>query len=1378
MIPMTLSATESKSKRGAALIIVLSMLVLLLGLIIAFLASSGLNRQTSVSSASLTAVDLMASVAINSIAGELQQEITDSNNDPADLTAKSNYYDPPNGGDRLYLPKLPADAAPEVVVPASDGTARTAADLIDSGLENVVKISTSTSGTYTGTTLAPASKAAAAPTDEKSRNGRRITAERWNKPLLMERTASDDDTPKGDFKVPDWILVARDGSHPTTLADALWDKDVSNRNPVIGRYAYMVYNQGGLLDANVAGYPSSAANAIPGTNITNPARYKTSSAYADLTQLGTGLTQADIDTLVQEWRNEATLATDPAENYFKLSLQNKTGFLSTANTSAPGGATDRMFISRQQLIHFFEDKLNGKDSALMDSLEYLTTFSRSIDQPTFYRMQGRASTDESGNPLPNYDGNAPVIYPWNNPASDLDKWTSMNDAAASVFLGNNASGEEHIVNPIIPAVTMATSGTRMNGSTFKEGDPILKKRFNVNRVLWITYKGPSASLIASDPGDPVFTELEKEGITTDFLEQGTAANIEEAFGLTWTAGPGPGGLGGYWTYTESSTVDAIRSLSHPTQNDGVDTLGREPNFFEILRATVNAGAIGRARSGWKTFRDGDEIGVDDELTKDSSINNQIFQIGANIIDQAHPENFPTHIVLPDGPYTTRARSFWGVVDLPYLYGYKYVSVLLETTDPVPTGGSPEIPKRPELEPERNPEITQYTGCSIVIQTPLLWNPHAQTPLPPGNLSPQNFRICVTSSALAIPSAIGTSDVGVNIQRVGVGTGGGRLQLSPGDPTHPEYWNWSPRWQENADATDIGLGVLRFANDDPTALLFNFTDPGLFRHPTHLIRSNFPAGLNVRITDDHALANMDMNSSGYQNDHVDGIEELTTGDLYLGFLVGRLPVLWNVEAGGNNALTVPGTLSAQTARVNDSQGQVLTYSLEYTPDGTNWIPYKQVALQMKPPEGSGADSHYTDLRWEADVSASGWESWIKWPLGTSYDMQGDNRRAQDADNGLPHLLHDPRTTRWGANAFQNGPRYNYNIPPTTTSDPAFGECWSIRTGTALGSGYDFRGFSQPGSIREGGASSKTSILWDHANHSDATADNYKPFYDADGVLRRPMASWVGDTTSQTAASTIGLPMASGAALTTGDDRFNRPIILHRPFRSVAELSHVFSDAPWRNIDFSTPESGYPGLLDVFTIHQDNRSEPVIGGKVDLNTRQMPVLKALLAGGYRDAMSDAGMPELEVGASEAAELLANALIDRTSSTNAGKGPLWNVAHLVGRYDSNVNIQAQTPSEKPVPFDGFSSDIGLTPGGAGIAQNVVQRLREAPIRVLSNTGQAGTWNLLVDIVAQTGRYPTSAGDLNDFMIEAEKRVWLHIAIDRITGKVISQEIEVVIE
>src|SRR5207245_3378589 len=96
---------------------------------------------------------------------------------------------------------------------------------------------------------------------------------------------------------PDWVIVTRVGPTPFASWDStLADPSVANSNYAIGRYAYAVYDEGGLLDMNAAGYPSP-------TTILQYGR-KGSLAFADLTALP-GLSTTAVDNIVG-WRNYAS----------------------------------------------------------------------------------------------------------------------------------------------------------------------------------------------------------------------------------------------------------------------------------------------------------------------------------------------------------------------------------------------------------------------------------------------------------------------------------------------------------------------------------------------------------------------------------------------------------------------------------------------------------------------------------------------------------------------------------------------------------------------------------------------------------------------------------------------------------------------------------------------------------------------------------------------------------------------------------------------------------------------------------------------------------------------------------------------------------------
>jgi hypothetical protein len=364
-----------------------------------------------------------------------------------------------------------------------------------------------------------------------------------------------------------------------------------------------------------------------------------------------------------------------------------------------------------------------------------------------------------------------------------------------------------------------------------------------------------------------------------------------------------------------------------------------------------------------------------------------------------------------------------------------------------------------------------------------------------------------------------------------------------------------------------------------------------------------------------------------------------------------------------------------------------------------------------------------------------------------------------------------------------------------------------------------------------------------------------FADPDGIVRRAMGAFVplGTANSPTANSlegnsklpsadtTVGLPMARTFNWTWGQpsnpcptetkytspiqvtsQAQSRPYFLHRPFRSVAELGCVFSDTPWRNLDFSTAESGSTALLDVFCINDNDDASGLIAGKVSLNTRQETVLKAILAGGCIDLAQPQSTHAMGRLDAKTSGLLAQALITRTTNTTAdGAGPLVNVSDLIGKFVSKQPIQPFTPVSGPIlaPLsagtfsDGKLSDAGfsggawdtgnhgpkssspamdvysayqtsgtfspsLTHNGTRESMSYIQRFREAPIRALAAAGQTRVWNLMLDVVAQSGKFPITGASFNNFSVQAEQRYWVHLAIDRLTGEVLDKQVEVVKE
>jgi hypothetical protein len=204
---------------------------------------------------------------------------------------------------------------------------------------------------------------------------------------------------------------------------------------------------------------------------------------------------------------------------------------------------------------------------------------------------------------------------------------------------------------------------------------------------------------------------------------------------------------------------------------------------------------------------------------------------------------------------------------------------------------------------------------------------------------------------------------------------------------------------------------------------------------------------------------------------------------------------------------------------------------------------------------------------------------------------------------------------------------------------------------------------------------------------------------------------------------------------------RPVVLNRPFRSVGELGLVFRDLPHKTLDLSSEVSSDAALLDFFCL---NESPAVIGGVVNINKAPIEVLKSLLQETARDLAATNLISDSE------AQALAKDLAARRADTLANQ-----MATIVQLTATNTVTAA---------------DGGVYPG--------IKTRREAVVRSLASIHNERTWNLFIDVIAQTGKFSTGAKRLNDFSVEGERRYWLHIAIDRYTGEVVDELREMVLE
>jgi hypothetical protein len=241
----------------------------------------------------------------------------------------------------------------------------------------------------------------------------------------------------------------------------------------------------------------------------------------------------------------------------------------------------------------------------------------------------------------------------------------------------------------------------------------------------------------------------------------------------------------------------------------------------------------------------------------------------------------------------------------------------------------------------------------------------------------------------------------------------------------------------------------------------------------------------------------------------------------------------------------------------------------------------------------------------------------------------------------------------------------------------------------------------------------------------------------------------------ASTTTGRPFLKnviaanpGAAALVGVERLNdRPLVLNRPFQSVGELAYAFRDLPWKTINFSSSVSAEAGLLDLFSVNETPFSKPVVAGRVNLNSAPREILKALLVGSSRN--DDASV---RISAASADTIVDDFIAMRATNP------------LKDRSDLAAN------------FWRYLEDNNKIGNGATEPYPAIKTRQEGITRAWGEVGTTRTWNLLIDVVAQSGRYPATANSLADFVVQSEKHYWLHVAIDRFTGKIIDQQFEAV--
>ncbi len=1431
---------QPRRNQGVALVLVLCFVVLITGLVVAYFSRTLTTRQLSNASTSTAQAEMLANSATDIIISDFKQEIANGSiaatPPPAALPA----------GNTVYVPAIAVNAVPQRN-PSPAPTPGTIPNLVRRSLYDDAVGGANAAPSPAPT---PGSRASNASSDKVSANGRSISLARWNRHYLIPTaTPNPSATPSGpsnsltastpitDFKAPNWVFVTAEKG-PDVLTSPFKDS-AGTAVTATGRYAYAVYDEGGLLDVNYAGFPSTSSIKHIGA--------KPAPSYADLTQLptppprngtSTPLTSTDVDRLLG-WRNYATLqstgtfpALQPATSladaaYFSLFTSNPAAPTpNVPNPNAPNllkvplavwnnDKTDQMFLSRQQLINYFA-------AAKLDPsyLQYFGTFSRSLNQPSYLPEHSATAL------LPTNPANlTPDDDPFRRPVKEVPSTPGTGE--------NNAYGNFKL-NPNFLAARVVNTFKRYDQTDAIVGEPLVKKRFPLNRLAWLTYRGPShdrntsATDITPGTADADIGYLKQNGITKEWLDQGTADNIKRYFGLQWN------GNTDKWSYIHGSNGSngAILNVDNPDRANVVGLTGtaaREPDFFELLKASINPGSIAKpSLSPQIVARDNLYHGPKNQYLLDSSLDTAILQIGANIIDQFDTDGFPIQIhydLLPTNAIVGKLPFVCGDENVPYISRVHSGLLHLAESDPPSNilGTNPPAPLKD-------------TGLAVLMNYPVIWNLHdwnsnnlAQSV---GAVAPKKFKIFAKANDNGDPKQA-TTIVVWNQEHVN--SCDANTTLSPG------FGNNKYGFSFGASGSGQG-GEARYLTETNTRMTFSLdpadaTSEALFREPTMLFQPNLPRGSSLA-SDALAstnngldgLGNLAKNSNFFASGPGGGLISTVDGTTaskvprkgaaYIGFYIGAEPLrFWYVNPADGTNTNSP-HYQTQYGPLND-----IVYTLACEDGSGGWINY-----DVKQMTTNGAPN--SELQKTLD-SGSGFNGTV-------------GNAGHQLDYGLRYYQTiDPRTSRFGMfdpwiadNGNSIPPRENLSIVPgggLSTSNTLTGTLKTdregVNSGTALYTNflssewfpgymgwfpsnvaYSTNGF-RPGLLEQNNPHATpngvVAPLPLPAGTNSLTAPDPFFYADPDGVVRRAMGGNVDNgLTGAPASANTGLPLSYAVGTTASNSSGSgakqmdsRPSILNRPFRSVAELGYVYSGTPWKNLDFFMPESGNSALLDVFCITDTSDGSGLTAGQVNLNTHQVPVLQAILAQTSKDQWNDQNTPTAAShilgtpsgGAAQQAQQLAQLLVTRTTKgvtsptgtnagPNAGAGPqpLQNVGDLVGRWVKPVPI-SNTVYDGNASCDGFTRDIVnsmANPTNPDPMRNI-QRFGESAVRALSNAGQTRVWNLMFDIVAQTGRFGNpNTKSLDQFNVEGEQHYWVHVAIDRYTGQVLDKQVEVVKE
>jgi hypothetical protein len=816
--------------------------------------------------------------------------------------------------------------------------------------------------------------------------------------------------------------------------------------------------------------------------------------------------------------------------------------------------------------------------------------------------------------------------------------------------GNDGYGQDLVLNPDLAVFDP------------NRKRPFLPRRFPLERIKWL--------------------EISNAGVPLD------AAKAERYFGLK--------GTGGGWEYVHARSDGRMYSL----QDLPAD---REAKFFEILRATVLVGSLGRQFAA-RAHDDADQLLPAHQLPKggiggvDASVNLNIMELGACLIDQYDADSYPTAIAMTGG---SRPYLVFGKEDVPYLTRLSAIPYRGSKTFRIRVYSEVRDPADPQKFIIL-PASTEVYEAAMVMQ-PMLWRPHQ-----------------------VVEKYDGPSEIGVRPQHVDQG-GGSMFYLTSGwrvpggnDPPTPNrgsagdyrYWggpNYRATEPEFFPKTFTGAEYL-----DVTVALSStaFREPQSVHSPAHGAIAGYSVGRTATPT---PVRSGDLRWNGLP----------TSFNEVSGFLVGHA-ITARIESGA---------AGQSRLQVGYFRGGPIEVMMEYRGPDNGWHPYQMANFTYK--SNWGHPYLKADPEWQTE--AIHWSSYLIDPRTARFGglatvlAGGLNPKSWTS---LDPLMTWPEGSALGFGKTRaGGVRPGWTVPAANTG-------WSFNGDVDYFSPYNPAGVAENNKVARSGKNTFAYMDPDDVRRPGVAANNeYESGADGNPLSRRAAMSSTGSL-SLTSSSLAG-----------------RPRILNRPFRSVAELAYSFRGTPWRDVDFLNPSSSDSGLLDVFSVYEnpdedkvDDPNPPVVAGRVNLNSAGVDVIAALLSG--------AALDEDLYFAPALAKDLAKDVHQWIRSTESGKGPFTSKVGMVG---------SSVPNESATGLV-YEMSNKLT---KAVDRSINDR-REFAVRALSGGTTVQAWDFLLDLVVQTGRLLPSAAALDQFLASAEKRHWVHFAIDRPTGQVLDVQCE----